>query len=80
MTLDIFVVGGAPFLGAMVAFTDSDGTPLSAGGNYRVNLPANIPAANFWSLTPYECERPFMAQSGRATHADECLLRVEERT
>lgn len=40
----------------MVAFTDSDGTPLSGGGNYRLNLPANIPAANFWSLTLYEAE------------------------
>ena len=44
--------------GAMyiIAFTDSTGTPLSGGSNYRLNLPANIPAANFWSLTLYEAE------------------------
>ena len=40
----------------MVAFTDIEGTPLSGGSSYRVNLPANIPAANFWSLTLYEAE------------------------
>jgi hypothetical protein len=31
----------------MIAFTDSEGTPLSGGSNYRLKLPANIPAANF---------------------------------
>jgi hypothetical protein len=40
----------------MVAFTDSTGTPLSGGASYRVKLPPNIPAANFWSLTLYEAE------------------------
>jgi hypothetical protein len=40
----------------MVGFTDSAGVPLSGGANYRVKLPPNIPAANFWSLTLYEAE------------------------
>jgi hypothetical protein len=40
----------------MIAFTDGAGTPLSGGANYRLNLPANIPAANFWSVTLYEAE------------------------
>src|SRR5262245_18714196 len=40
----------------MVGFTDSDSTPLSGGSNYRLHLPPNIPAANFWSLTLYEAE------------------------
>ena len=40
----------------MVGFTDSSGTALSGGGNYRLKLPPNIPAANFWSLTLYEAE------------------------
>src|SRR5207248_3197159 len=38
----------------MMAFTDGDGTPLSGGSNYRLNLPANIPAALFWSVTLYD--------------------------
>lgn len=40
----------------MIAFTDSEGTPLSGGSNYKLSLPANIPAANFWSVTLYEAE------------------------
>jgi len=40
----------------MIGFTDSEGMPLSGGSHYRLNLPANIPAANFWSLTLYEAE------------------------
>jgi hypothetical protein len=40
----------------MIAFTDGDGVPLSGGTNYRLNLPPNIPAANFWSVTLYEAE------------------------
>ena len=50
----------------MVAFTDSDGTTLSGGSNYRVNLPANIPAANFWSLTLYEAEKRLRARQRAA--------------
>lgn len=40
----------------MIAFTDGDGVPLSGGARYRLKLPANIPAANFWSVTLYEAE------------------------
>jgi hypothetical protein len=40
----------------MIAFTDSGGTPLSGGTNYRLKLPPNVPAANFWSVTLYEAE------------------------
>jgi hypothetical protein len=29
---------------------------LSGGSNYRVTLPKDIPAANFWSVTLYEAE------------------------
>jgi hypothetical protein len=40
----------------MIGFTDSDGVPLSGGSNYRLTLPKDIPAANFWSVTLYEAE------------------------
>ena len=40
----------------MIAFTDGTGAPLSPGASYRLKLPPNIPAANFWSLTLYEAE------------------------
>jgi hypothetical protein len=40
----------------MIAFTDKEGTPLSGAASYRLTLPPNIPAANFWSVTLYEAE------------------------
>ncbi len=49
----------------MVGFTDSEGTPHSGGSNYRINLPANIPAANFWSVTSYEAENASGLANGR---------------
>ena len=50
------MVSQTPGMGAkyMIAFTDSTGAPLSGGANYRVKLPPNVPAANFWSVTLYE--------------------------
>ena len=40
----------------LMAFTDSEDAPLSGGSNYRLRLPANIPAAIFWSVTLYDAE------------------------
>jgi hypothetical protein len=40
----------------LIAFTDSESAPLSGGSNYRLRLPPNIPAANFWSVTLYDAE------------------------
>src|SRR5262249_45282377 len=40
----------------MVGFTDSQGVSLVGDYSYRLNLPPNIPAGNFWSLTLYEAE------------------------
>jgi hypothetical protein len=52
------MVSQNPGKGAMyvIGFTDSEGAPLVGGSNYRLNLPAHIPAANFWSVTLYEAE------------------------
>jgi hypothetical protein len=40
----------------MIGFTDSSGAPLVGEASYRLTLPPNIPAANFWSLTLYDAE------------------------
>ena len=40
----------------MIAFVDSQGGNLSGGSRYRLQLPRDIPAANFWSVTLYEAE------------------------
>ena len=37
-----------------LAFTDSGGKPLDGGKTYKVHLPANIPAKNFWSFIVYD--------------------------
>ena len=61
------MVSKIPGKGAMymIGFTDSEGTPLSGGDDYHLNLPANIPAANFWSLTLYEAENGSGLANGR---------------
>ncbi|MES2153380.1 MAG: DUF1214 domain-containing protein [Pseudomonadota bacterium] len=38
----------------LVAFSDNKGRPFAAGGNYRIRIPADIPAAQFWSIVPYD--------------------------
>lgn len=48
-----------------IAFNDADGSPLSGDGSYKLTLPADVPAALFWSLTLYEAENA----SGLATEA-----------
>ena len=53
---------GAKYL---VAFTDGAGTPLLGGSSYRVLLPPNIPAGNFWSLTLYEAENASGLDNGQ---------------
>jgi hypothetical protein len=40
----------------MVGFVDSEGKPLASDAMYRIHLPPNIPAANFWSVALYEAE------------------------
>jgi hypothetical protein len=40
----------------MIGFTDADGVPLTGDSNYRIHLPKDVPAANFWSITLYEAE------------------------
>jgi hypothetical protein len=39
-----------------IAFTDSEGAPLSGGSNYRLKLPPKVPAEIFWSVTLYDAE------------------------
>jgi hypothetical protein len=35
----------------VIAFTDGEGAALAGGTNYMLNLPKDVPAANFWSVT-----------------------------
>ena len=36
------------------AYRDSEGNYLSGTSSYKLTLPANFPAANFWSITLYD--------------------------
>lgn len=40
----------------VIAFTDSEGVPLTGATHYSLNMPKDVPAANFWSVTLYEAE------------------------
>jgi hypothetical protein len=42
----------------LLAIEDSEGRALNGGGNYRLTVPANVPVAQYWSVTAYS----------RATH------------
>jgi hypothetical protein len=50
----------------MIAFNDAAGVPLSGKARYRLRLPPQIPAANFWSVTLYEAENGSGLANGQA--------------
>jgi hypothetical protein len=45
------------------AFKDKDGRHLDGGKSYRLHVPANAPAEQFWSLTLYDTATRSMIQS-----------------
>ncbi len=40
----------------LAAYVDSAGKPLSGDGSYRLRVPPNVPADQFWALTVYDAE------------------------
>ena len=51
--------------GSQYAFTylDSNGNPLDGSKTYKVNVPANVPAKDFWSFTLYDNQTRSMLQT-----------------
>jgi hypothetical protein len=45
------------------ATTDSEGLPLNGGKTYKIHLPPNIPAKNFWSFVVYDNQTRSMLQT-----------------
>ena len=45
------------------AFTDSEGKPLDGSKTYKMHLPPNIPAKNFWSFVVYDNQTRSMLQT-----------------
>ncbi len=47
----------------LIANVDSQGEPFDGSKTYRLNLPANIPAGRFWSMTVYDQQTRGMLQT-----------------
>lgn len=46
-----------------IAYVDSDGNALDGSKSYRVHLPPNVPANDFWSFTLYDNQTRSMLQT-----------------
>ena len=46
-----------------MAFTDANSAPLDGGKTYKLHLPPNIPAKNFWSIVVYDNQTRSMLQT-----------------
>ena len=46
-----------------IAFTDSEGKPLDGSKTYKIHLPPNIPAKDFWSFVVYDNQTRSMLQT-----------------
>ncbi len=46
-----------------IAYLDKDGKALDGSKTYKINLPANIPAKDFWSFTLYDNQTRGMLQT-----------------
>jgi hypothetical protein len=47
------------------AYKDAAGNYLSGEASYKLHLPPNVPAANFWSVTLYDAENASGLQNGQ---------------
>jgi hypothetical protein len=45
-------------------YRDADGDFLSGGASYRVHVPANVPAANYWSFVAYDPDTRSLLDNG----------------
>jgi hypothetical protein len=46
-----------------MAYTDAEGSPLDGSKTYKVRLPPNVPAKDFWSFTLYDNQTRAMLQT-----------------
>jgi len=53
---------GSQYLGV---YRDTDGDFLSGGKSYRFHMPANVPAANYWSIVLYDADTRALLDNGQ---------------
>ena len=74
----------SPIYGAgsayLASYSDSSGLFLDGSNSYRLKVPANVPAANFWSVTVYSNRTRSMILNaqGRASRGSTDALHVNE--
>ena len=44
---------------------DADGDYLSGGTSYHLHVPANVPAANYWSVVLYDADTRSLLDNGQ---------------
>ena len=61
--LEVKIVGGASQYA--FAFVDASGEPFDGGRAYQLQVPANVPVNNFWSVIAYDTQTRSMLQTGQ---------------
>jgi len=49
----------------LVGLRDADGDYLSGGTSYHLHVPANVPAANYWSVVLYDADTRSLVDNGQ---------------
>ncbi|HEY7304221.1 MAG TPA: DUF1254 domain-containing protein [Bryobacteraceae bacterium] len=72
------VVGaGSKYAGA---FKDSKGDWLMGDNNYRLHVPANVPAKDFWSVTVYDAETRSMIDTDQSLSGRDSYQKLKANT
>jgi hypothetical protein len=61
----------------LIAYLDKDGNALDGSKTYKVHLPPNIPAKDFWSFTLYDNQTRSMLQTDQRLPAVDSLGKVK---
>ncbi len=48
-----------------IAFVDAEGQPFDGSKTYKMTLPENVPAANFWAVTLYDNQTRSLPKTGQ---------------
>ena len=63
-----------------IAYLDKDGKALDGSKTYKINLPPNVPAKDFWSFTLYDNQTRGMLQTDQRFPVSTTARKVSRRT